>query len=76
MDRSDVLWIGTDGAGIRKYNLRTSGFKTQPYQANFYTDLLTQYVGVTPNQLPAIYSKTSLYWVYYFRSTLDSSGKL
>ncbi len=40
IDRSQVLWMGTRGLGIRKYDLRANAFRAEPYQRNFYLDLL------------------------------------
>ncbi|PSR51875.1 hybrid sensor histidine kinase/response regulator [Adhaeribacter arboris] len=73
IDRSDVLWLGTDGSGVRKYDLRADGFQTTPYQENFQTDLLTQRLGV-PASLVLPYVQTNN--PYHFRYTYDGRGTL
>ncbi|PSR51996.1 hypothetical protein AHMF7605_29260 [Adhaeribacter arboris] len=73
IDRSDVLWLGTDGSGVRKYDLRADGFQTARYQVNFQTDLLTQWLGV-PSSLvvPNVQHNNP----YQFRYTYDKMGSL
>lgn len=73
IDRSDVLWVGTNGSGIRKYDLRAEGFQTARYRVNFHTDLLTQWLGVPPaNVLPFVRRNDA----YHFRYTLDRQGTI
>ena len=71
-DRSQVLWMGTRGAGIRKYDLRANAFRAEPYQRNFYLDLLEK-LGV-----PAAPLHTTLAGLnsYSFRYTLDQEKNL
>jgi ligand-binding sensor domain-containing protein len=71
IDRSDVLWVGTDGSGIRKYDLRTNGFQAVLYQVNFQTDLLTKWLGV-PASL--IGSDVKVLDPYLFRYAQDKQG--
>ncbi len=53
VDRSQVLWVGTRGAGIRKYDLRGGDFQQVPYRRNFYQDVLSsQWLGVPAASLP------------------------
>ncbi|MCK8495380.1 ATP-binding protein [Spirosoma sp. RP8] len=53
VDRSQVLWVGTNGAGIRKYDLRAAAFRAEPYAVNFYNDVLsTHWLDVPADQLP------------------------
>ncbi|UFH56373.1 hypothetical protein LN737_09880 [Spirosoma sp. KNUC1025] len=42
IDRTNVLWMGTTGAGIRTYDLQPSPFQKRLYQRNFTLDLLTR----------------------------------
>ncbi|OJW79202.1 MAG: hypothetical protein BGO59_11690 [Spirosoma sp. 48-14] len=72
IDRSDVLWVGTNGGGILKYNLKASAFTATPYQHSFYADLLIRELGVSADRIP----KLPADWSYLFRSTTDSSGKI
>ncbi|PSR51952.1 hybrid sensor histidine kinase/response regulator [Adhaeribacter arboris] len=73
IDQSDVLWLGTNGMGVRKYDLRSDGFQTARYQTNFHTDLLVEYLRV-PATLVRPYLKDNDY--YHFRSTLDQQGAI
>ncbi|UFH55523.1 response regulator [Spirosoma sp. KNUC1025] len=73
IDRSDVLWAGTDRSGVLKYNLKANVFKALAYQKDFYHDLLIQNLGIPINQLPVI-DKEAL--AYNFRYTIDKNGKL
>ncbi len=45
VDRSGVLWIGTNGDGIQQIDLRALPFRTYPYQVNFVHDILTRELG-------------------------------
>ena len=72
IDRSDVLWVGTNGSGVRKYDLSTGGFRTARYQTNFQTDLLTNWLHVPPAQTVADRVANP----YMFRYTLDHQGAL
>ncbi|GAB4011265.1 two-component regulator propeller domain-containing protein [Spirosoma migulaei] len=73
IDRSDVLWAGTNKTGILKYNLKPSMFKAVPYERNFYNDLFKRELGIPANQVPAGAANAS---PYIFRHTLDKFGKL
>ncbi|RAJ92998.1 signal transduction histidine kinase [Larkinella arboricola] len=46
VDRSGVLWIGTNGDGIQQIDLRALPFKTYPYRLNFVNDLLSLEQGI------------------------------
>ena len=54
VDRSNVLWIGTNGDGVIKYDLTKRLFTAWPYRTNFQTDWLTQQVGIPQSALPAV----------------------
>lgn len=73
VDRSDVLWVGTDATGVRKFNLRAALFESQPYRTAFTADVLTGVLGVSLTQLPRFGAGTNS---YNLRSTLDGSGRL
>ena len=75
IDRSDVLWEGTGGSGIRKYDLPPNPFKTAPYQQSFHADLLGSLgLNIPASQWPAYYlpARTS----YNFRYTVDSRNQV
>ncbi|MVM41003.1 hypothetical protein GO730_30410 [Spirosoma sp. HMF3257] len=73
IDRSDVLWVGTNKDGIRKYNLRADMFQAIPYQHDFYTDLFVRELGIPASQVP-VEAKKAL--PYFFRYTIDKARKL
>ncbi|QIP15910.1 response regulator [Spirosoma aureum] len=73
IDRSDVLWGGTNKEGVLKYNLKTNLFRAMPYQHGFYQDLLVQNLGLPTDQLPPIPNDAI---PYKFRYTFDQSGKM
>ena len=76
IDRSDVLWVGTDGTGIRKYDLRPNPFQAQVYQRNFHLDLLNpRWLGVPASQLPPPTAGEGLS-SYLFRYTIDPAMNL
>ncbi|GAB3930380.1 hybrid sensor histidine kinase/response regulator transcription factor [Larkinella terrae] len=74
IDQSDVLWVGTSGMGVRKYDLRNHPFQTALYKKDFVTDLLSQsWLRVPPQSgPPAIPGITS----YNFRYTFDQRGRM
>ncbi|GAB4021303.1 ATP-binding protein [Spirosoma koreense] len=75
IDRTNVLWVGTDGAGIKTYDLQPSPFQKRPYHRSFYQDLLTRdSLGLPPVSsvvLAALTGSTD----YNFRSTFDRAGR-
>lgn len=73
VDRTNVLWVGTNGQGMYKFNLRAGCFQAWSYEHNFITDLLSGPMGIDAAQLPEFHPKTS---PYYFRSTLDKKGRV
>lgn len=73
IDRSDVLWLGTDLAGVHKMNLRATAFHNTPYRRFFIDDWLTEYAGVPASQLPAWPTGTT---AYNLRTTIDKTGQV
>ena len=75
IDRTNVLWVGTTGAGIRTYDLQPNPFQTRPYNQGFHLDLLTSgELGLPPISPSVIVSLKGLI-SYNFRSTFDSYGR-
>lgn len=72
IDRSEVLWVGTNGGGVLKYNLRAGAFRAVPYQVSFYSDLLIRQLDLPATHIPVLLATSS----YLFRSTTDKAGKL
>jgi signal transduction histidine kinase/DNA-binding response OmpR family regulator/ligand-binding sensor domain-containing protein len=73
IDRSDVLWGGTNKEGVLKYNLKTNLFRAVPYQNGFYQDLLVQNLELPIDQLPPLPNDVI---PYKFRYTFDKTGKM
>ena len=48
LDRSGVLWVGTNGDGVQQIDLRALPLKTHPYHTNFVQDILTRELGMQP----------------------------
>lgn len=47
VDRSGVLWIGTNGDGIEQIDLQALPIKTHPYRVNFVHDVLSEELRLT-----------------------------
>ncbi|GAB3987501.1 hybrid sensor histidine kinase/response regulator transcription factor [Spirosoma daeguense] len=73
VDGSDVLWMGTDLAGVYKINLRAAAFRNHPYQRSFVNDWLINYAGVSEARLP---TELAHVVAYNFRATIDANGQL
>ncbi|GAB3493256.1 hybrid sensor histidine kinase/response regulator transcription factor [Spirosoma knui] len=73
VDRSDVLWVGTNGAGIQTYDLAVNPFQTAPYQVSFHVDLLRHWLGVRQPLASSFVANTN---GYDFRYTVDQQHGL
>jgi signal transduction histidine kinase/DNA-binding response OmpR family regulator/ligand-binding sensor domain-containing protein len=73
VDHSDVLWAGTNGQGVRKFNLRAAYFTALPYASSFIQDILKNGFNVTDNQLAKLPANL---FVYNFRYTYDHQENL
>ena len=73
IDRSDVLWLGTDLVGVHKVNLRSTPFHNTANRRSFIDDWLSNYVGLSANQLPAWPKETT---AYNLRTTIDKNGQV
>ncbi len=73
LDRSEVLWEGTDGAGIRRYNLSPNPFRTTPYIHSFHADLRRE-LGLdrSKNRAPSL-DPANGRSSYQFRYTYDGN---
>ncbi|MBD2705423.1 response regulator [Spirosoma sp. BT702] len=76
VDRTNVLWMGTSGAGIRTYDLQPSHFQKYRYVREFYLDLLTRDSLGLPPVSPAVLATLRGSNTYTFRSTFDAAGRL
>lgn len=59
IDRSCVLWVGTNGFGLRQYNLTQSGIPGYTNQHSFVLDVLSHY-GIGPSKAAATFLARSL----------------
>jgi ligand-binding sensor domain-containing protein len=74
IDQSDVLWLGTGGSGVRKYDLRIKPFQTSRYQSGFVADLINNgWLNLSPNETIPINPALSS---YDFRYTFDSQSRM
>ncbi|GAB4021341.1 hybrid sensor histidine kinase/response regulator transcription factor [Spirosoma koreense] len=73
IDQSDVLWLGTAGAGVRKYDLRTQPFETARYQTGFVPDIMRNWLNLPSGAIPPFYPGLTS---YNFRYTFDKQGRL
>ena len=53
VDRSNVLWIGTNGDGVMRYDLNKRLFTALPYRTNLHLDWLAQQPGAPADAIPA-----------------------
>lgn len=76
VDATNVLWMGTDGAGIRKYDLRTTPFQAATYRRSFRFDLVTEgWLGLPTSAFPNVSELANLD-NYHFRSTIDRQASI
>ena len=68
IDCSEVLWAGTNGQGVRKYNLRATYFNTALYQTSFTHDVLRSVTNAPGSNFADLPSDL---FVYNFRYTFD-----
>lgn len=73
IDRSDVLWAGTNGQGVRKYNLRASYFNTKSYSSGFIYDLLHDFLNVPPAEMAKLPADL---FSYNFRYAFENPQKM
>lgn len=52
IDQSNVLWLGTNGNGVVKYDLNKPPFQGWPYTINFQIDWLSQQLGIPITDIP------------------------
>ncbi|RCR66918.1 hybrid sensor histidine kinase/response regulator transcription factor [Larkinella punicea] len=77
IDRTNVLWVGTAGAGIRTYDLQPNPFRKRRYHRGFYQDLLANdslSLDLPPVSRSAQATLSGLS-SYNFRSTFDATGR-
>lgn len=78
VDRSGLLWIGTNAEGIQQISLNTPYFKSYPYKVGFHYDLLKQVLKLPTDQLFDWYTADGPKAAssYHFRSVYDAQHNL
>ncbi|MEI9810397.1 MAG: two-component regulator propeller domain-containing protein [Bacteroidota bacterium] len=73
IDRSGILWMGSNGSGVQLYDLRLSRLPGIGYEQSFQEDVLKDYMHVPPAEI----SKTFLHHIspYSFRWFKTADGK-
>ncbi|MFD1143698.1 ATP-binding protein [Larkinella insperata] len=75
IDRTNVLWLGTNGSGIRTYDLQPNPFQKRPYHQNFYQDLLTNDTLGLPPVSPVALARLKGLSSYNLRYVFDPAGR-
>ncbi len=73
IDQTDVLWVGTTGTGMRRYDLKATAFRSFRYQSVFHEDLLVRGLGLPQHRLPVFAPGTN---PYAFRYTFNKNKQL
>lgn len=71
IDRSNVLWLGTNTFGARMIHLSTGGFRSYAYNEGFVPDVLRQWF-----HLPSTEEYARFLDPYLLRYAADSTGRL
>ncbi|MEO7984237.1 MAG: ATP-binding protein, partial [Bacteroidota bacterium] len=73
MDRSGVMWFGTNASGMYKVDMQALPFSAVAYTVNFTTDLLSRVTG-SPGQIPSVVQEGK--WAYTMRYCYDRNNTL
>jgi signal transduction histidine kinase/ligand-binding sensor domain-containing protein len=78
IDKSGLLWIGTDAGGIKQVDLTTPFFQSSPYKSNFGVDVLQGTLGIDMQQVFDWKPEDNLRMTasYQIRWTYDSRHRL
>ena len=78
VDRSGLIWMGTNAAGIHQIDLETPFFQSFIYKKDFSTDMLQQELGINIEQMFKWTAKDNLFSSasYHFRSVYDRNRRL
>lgn len=74
LDRSGVLWIGSNGDGALLFDLRLSRLSGIPYKVDFPKDIFNSYLKVSNEKINAVFS--GLNNPYAFRWTYENNGNI
>ncbi len=78
VDRSGLIWLGTNAQGIHQIDMETPFFQSFTYKKDFGTDMLLQELGIQMQQMFSWTPKDNLFSSasYHFRSTYDANKRL
>ncbi|MDT3402116.1 ATP-binding protein [Mucilaginibacter terrae] len=78
VDRSGLIWVGTNAEGIQQISLNTPYFKSYSYKVSFHYDLLKQVLNLPTDQLFDWYTSDGPKAAssYHFRSVYDAQHNL
>lgn len=78
IDRSGMIWIGTNAGGVQQLSLTTPYFRSFNYKTGFHYDLLGQTLKLQPRQLFDWYASDGPVAAssYHFRSAYDAQHDL
>lgn len=76
-DRSGLIWLGTNAAGIQQIDLSTPFFESHPVTKSFHYDVLKEQLGVQLDRFSGWSAdKQFVASSYYFRSAYDTAKRL
>ena len=78
IDRSGLIWLGTNAAGIHQIDLKAPSFESNAYTTAFHQDVLQQRFGIALNQLVnwPLTDHQFIFSSYFFRSAYDANRHL
>ncbi len=65
IDKSNAMWVGTNGSGLYKINLNTPSFHSRLYKKNFFIDLFNEEFEIDHKSLSAFKESDMTYNVRY-----------
>jgi ligand-binding sensor domain-containing protein len=78
VDRSGLIWLGLNAAGIHQLDLTAPSFESHPNTSAFHQDILRQKLGVALDQFAdwPLSDTQFKFSSYFFRSTYDATHQL
>ena len=78
VDRSGLIWLGTDAGGIQQIDLETPFFQSFKYKKDFGVDMLQQELGINMQQAFNWTAKDQIFSLpsYHLRSVYDANKRL
>ncbi|CAG4994004.1 Sensor histidine kinase RcsC [Dyadobacter sp. CECT 9275] len=78
IDRSGLIWLGTDASGIHQIDLTTPFFESSPGRHSFHYDLLKQEMNISLDQFSGWSLSDNQFGTssYFFRSVYDDQRRV